>query len=484
MKENKVGNNYKTINSRANILLKKALASSLGVIVIYVSIYVIIFLILLSIFRDSIDIKYILSYIPSKMPVQSAILTALGALILSLFINVRTEIKDIDNISQNSQIKAVAYKKFAKFLVYIIDAILFSHAINNGYLYFFESKKIEEFDPPLYILIIFIFFMLFMVHLPGEYQISLEGQYEDALNKLARYEKNYMTKRELKITGYLSKIYSNDPRDNKCSFDKYLSKYSYEKAYLNYFAGCSGYLSFRRYVLMCLWCLIIFYLCLTVPMSLIYLDVFMGDLDLFGRILLRTSLLLLLLGLFTLFIIPGPQIIESFRDRSWNNLVIFCTIFIFLWMPITISYGIIIPKGLHDRRGMVGGYSLFELFIPILYIFLSPVFPILWSFFQWVLVKKVGKKVLKIPDLSTIDILYFAKLWNMWLIAKSIYEQEYIYRNSMGKNKEEESPKNDLEIDYSRLQKRYNMISDRIYGPIKSKNDNDTYLVFPESINR
>ena len=167
-------NSYKIINNRANILLEKSLVASLGVVGIYCSVYVSLFIILFLIFGDSINVKYIFSYVPKGMPVQPAILTALGALILSLFINVRTEIKDIDNISQNSQIKALAYKKFAKILVYIIGAVLFSHVVNNIYLYLSESKKIEEIDQPLYVFILFIFFMLIMVHLPGEYQISLE----------------------------------------------------------------------------------------------------------------------------------------------------------------------------------------------------------------------------------------------------------------------------------------------------------------------
>lgn len=192
-------NSYKTINNRANILLEKSLVASLGVVGIYCSAYAILFIISLLIFKDSINAKYIFSYVPDKMPVQPAILTALGALILSLFINVRTEIKDIDNMSQNSQIKAVAYKKFAKFLVYIIGAILFSHVVNNIYLYFSESKRLEELDPPLYIFILFILFMLFMAHLPGEYQLSLEGQYEDSLYKLAEYEKIHMTKKSKNI---------------------------------------------------------------------------------------------------------------------------------------------------------------------------------------------------------------------------------------------------------------------------------------------
>lgn len=110
-------NSYKIINNRANILLEKSLVASLGVVGIYCSVYVSLFIIFFLIFGDSINVKYIFSYVPKRMPVQPAILTALGALILSLFINVRTEIKDIDNISQNSQIKALAYKKFAKILV-------------------------------------------------------------------------------------------------------------------------------------------------------------------------------------------------------------------------------------------------------------------------------------------------------------------------------------------------------------------------------
>ncbi|WP_314452263.1 hypothetical protein [Rothia aeria] len=473
-------NSYKIINNRANILLEKSLVASLGVVGIYCSVYVSLFIIFFLIFGDSINVKYIFSYVPKRMPVQPAILTALGALILSLFINVRTEIKDIDNISQNSQIKALAYKKFAKILVYIIGAVLFSHVVNNIYLYLSESKKIEELDPPLYVFILFIFFMLIMVHLPGEYQISLEGQYEDSLEKLARYEKYYMTKNNLKISEYLSKVYSNDTADNKCKFDKYLSKYSYNRAYLNYFAGCSGYLSVKKYILICLVCMSIFYLCIVTPMLLIYLDVFISDLELLFGFLGRTCLGLLLLGFFIFFIIPGPQIIENLRERSRINLIIYCIVFIIMSFSITTSYGRIISMALHERRASGDKYTLFEFLIPIMYIAFSCIVPTLWGIFLLMSIKKIGQRVLNIPNLSVIDILHFAKLWNMWLIAKSIYEQRFIYRNSMNKNQEGKSSKIDLEINYLEFKKRYNVISDKVYRSTKSKNDNNQDFVFPD----
>ena len=68
----------------------------------------------------------------------------------------------------------------------------------------------------------------------------------------------------------------------------------------------------------------------------------------------------------------------------------------------------------------------------------------------------------------------------MWLVAKSIYEQEFIYRNSMDKSKEEKNSKSDLEINSSEFKKRYNIISDKFYGSIKSKNENNQDFVFPE----
>ena len=93
---------------------------------------------------------------------------------------------------------------------------------------------------------------------------------------------------------------------------------------------------------------------------------------------------------------------------------------------------------------------------------------------------KNGQRVLNIPNLSVIDILHFAKLWNMWLIAKSIYEQRFIYRNSMNKNQEGKSSKIDLEINYLEFKKRYNVISDKVYRSTKSKNDNNQDFVFPD----
>ena len=180
------------------------------------------------------------------------------------------------------------------------------------------------------------------------------------------------------------------------------------------------------------------------------------------------------------FILPGPQIIGSFRERSWGNLIIYYTFFIVISFSFTVSYGRITSKILHERLDARGEYTLFEILIPILYAVFSLIMPVLWSIFQWISVKKIGQKVLKIPNLSLVDILHFAKLWNMWLVAKSIYEQEFIYRNSMDKSKEEKNSKSDLEINYSEFKKRYNIISDKFYGSTKSKNENNQDFVFPE----
>ena len=100
-------NKYKVINHRSNALIKRSIISTIKILITYCFLYIILFC-TLGTFNIPFEIDYVLSYIPNNLPIQSANLTALGALLLSLFIHVRTEIKDIDDMSPNSQIRAVS----------------------------------------------------------------------------------------------------------------------------------------------------------------------------------------------------------------------------------------------------------------------------------------------------------------------------------------------------------------------------------------
>lgn len=455
-------NKYKVINHRSNALIKRSIISTIKILITYCFLYIILFC-TLGTFNIPFEIDYVLSYIPNNLPIQSANLTALGALLLSLFIHVRTEIKDIDDMSPNSQIRAVSYNKFAKYLIYFVSAILFSHVIYDIYMHIFKNKELEYFDPPVHILLFFIIFMIFMVHLPGEHRVSLEGQCREKLYDLIVMDNLYDINFGRSFIEYLSNVDHADETSRR-NFQKYLSAYSYTKPFANYLSRCVGYLSFKKYITQYIKSISLFFLLLLLLITSIYIDVFVKDLGLFFKISILTYLWLLLIMFFTVLILPIPQILEAYESRSWTFGILFCLMFVTVWGIAIYPWITALARVLQERRG--GEYNIFEYFILLIgTVIICVVSFIIWIYFQYKFIKDVGQKTLNIQDLKIIEVLHFAKMWNIWLNAQSIYEEEFTYKNLMHKN-DTKTP----EIDYSDFIDRYNNISKNYKYNKKDKN--------------
>ena len=71
----------------------------------------------------------ILAYIVNMFTIESASLTALGALLVTIYINVRTEAKDYNSTSRARRAHIRAYRKFLFILIYLLSSIFYTHGL-------------------------------------------------------------------------------------------------------------------------------------------------------------------------------------------------------------------------------------------------------------------------------------------------------------------------------------------------------------------
>lgn len=71
----------------------------------------------------------ILAYIVNMFTIESASLTALGALLVTIYINVRTEAKDYNSTSRARRAHVRAYRKFLFILIYLLSSIFYTHGL-------------------------------------------------------------------------------------------------------------------------------------------------------------------------------------------------------------------------------------------------------------------------------------------------------------------------------------------------------------------
>ena len=130
---------------------------------------------------------------------------------------------------------------------------------------------------------------------------------------------------------------------------------------------------------------------------------------------------------FTVLILPIPQILEAYESRSWTFGILFCLMFVTVWGIAIYPWITALARVLQERRG--GEYNIFEYFILLIgTVIICVVSFIIWIYFQYKFIKDVGQKTLNIQDLKIIEVLHFAKMWNIWLNAQSIYEEEFTYK--------------------------------------------------------
>ena len=90
----------------------------------------------------------ILASIVNIFTIESASLTALGALLVAIYINVRTETKDYNSTSQARKAYIRAYRKFLLTLIYLLSSIFYTHGlvrlIDSSRIVSVELKNISQ----------------------------------------------------------------------------------------------------------------------------------------------------------------------------------------------------------------------------------------------------------------------------------------------------------------------------------------------------
>lgn len=163
-------------------VLKKSVYSALSTILVYI---LIIFLISLTVTLGDIEkfkaeglnvlmlhAREAIKVIYDLVPLKDNILTALGALVLTLFINVRSENKEINGKSGHEAAKARAYKNFSDIIIYFLGFIMFINFCTKAFL----GDTINSNDQ-IYPWVS-IFFMCFILIIR-----SLEGDSVDSVRK-------------------------------------------------------------------------------------------------------------------------------------------------------------------------------------------------------------------------------------------------------------------------------------------------------------
>lgn len=428
-----MNDDYKILRNRANYLLMNAILHAVKILLLYILVYFLASYIAIIVrlngrFElESLDYstREVLYFIPKLIPLDQSTLTGLCALILALFINVRSEVKDIDELSRNAQIRAVSYKKFANSVMYIVSFIIFSHSINTIYKIISDGCPIENFNPSLLILIFFATFMLIVSALPGENRLSLEGQWKDKLNSLVLLN-NINIKNKIDFSN-ISQITYKD-------FYKYYSAYSYNKPYLSYIASISGYISFRNYLFFCITYYLLVSLMFVSPVVVLYFDILVYNPMYLLRLFLVGFVGNFILSMVYFFIYPLPVLFPIYKKGSFTEyyplqILHYISLSIF-WGGVLSYTGIRLIEVFHNRHN-VKPYNIFEVLGILWYIFLIIFIPTgLWLARQ-IFIKYIGKKTLNVSKFSVDSVLHFAESWYKWTEAMAIYKEAFFYRNSI-----------------------------------------------------
>ncbi|ADP40025.1 hypothetical protein HMPREF0733_10567 [Rothia dentocariosa ATCC 17931] len=288
-----------------------------------------------------------------------------------------------------------------------------------------DEYPVENFNPSFLTLILFASFMLVISALPGEYRLSLEGQWKDKLNDLIVFN-NINIKNKLDFQD----ISQSAPE----GFYKYYSSYSYNKPYLSYFASLSGYISLRKY----LYIYIIYYFCISLLFIFPILALYVSDLIYDPVPLFKLCLLgfigNFLISLVCFFIYPLPILFSSYNKDSllvyYPLQILHYVVLSILWGGALSYTGIRLIEVFNKKYNM-GYYNIFELLGIVWYLSLVIFIPATWWFLRRIFIKYIGQKSLGVSKISVGNVLYFAESWYKWIEAKAIYEEAFFYRNSM-----------------------------------------------------
>lgn len=161
------------------------------------------------------------------VPLKDNILTALGTLVLALFINVRSENKEADGKPGYEISVARAYKTFSDIIIYILGFIMFI----NFWAEILLGGTINSNDQTYPW--VSLFFMLFIIMIN-----SLEGDSEDSLKKQI-----LQTQWRISVIKVHTRT-SISPKDST-KYNDILYHYEPQKLFLNLIRTASGYIQLK-----------------------------------------------------------------------------------------------------------------------------------------------------------------------------------------------------------------------------------------------
>lgn len=415
----------------------------------------------------------ILASIVNIFTIESASLTALGALLVAIYINVRTETKDYNSTSQARKAYIRAYRKFLLTLIYLLSGIFYTHGlvrlIDSSRIVSVELKNISQ--PWIY-----FFFGAILVII---YNISgkTADMYSRRVDKFLRKNSVIYKKFDNKIhenTNLECRINSNSSivfRGQKIRHDNYIKRLSFI---------LSGYIGIWWYLF-----LVIAFTLInsSIPVFTVYfqLKYYISCLEIEeqsrimnnffqSNMILYVSLESLFVSLTYLFIFPRLFLYVRLRcnKRCFKTCyIVICFLFVACNFYTFFSY--------------IGGYvNTIELFASKPYEEISPIihvlnflvytiFPIaIVSIFERIVYKVYKRKYIKILDSNNrvgpvgLDVIFcgifFEILLYLWKMALSAYEDEILFQEDSGLKEDAEDIRDELYKRFEFIQA--NIISD------------------------
>lgn len=411
----------------------------------------------------------ILARIVNVFTIESASLTALGALLVTIYINVRSETKDYNSISQARRAYIRAYRKFLFILIYLLSGIFYVHGlvrfIDPSRIVSVELKNISQ--PWIY-----FFFgttLIIIYNISGKTADMYSHRVSKFLQKNSIVYKKFNNKihKNVILDYKITSFYDFIPLKRKIRHDNYVKRFSFI---------LSGYLGARKHLFL----VIVFVLInSSVPIFTMYFqlkyylsDLTPGDQDEIINKFFQSNMTLyiflgsLFISLTYLFLFPKLSLyFYSFKEDLFN--ICHWTTYIILALCnfyIICSYGggyINTIEILAQKPYAEISYSIQVINFLVYYIF--P--PLAVWIFKNITYKIYKRKYLyslnfdKSTNLTDFYILSYGifidRLLYLWGMALSAYEDEILFQ-------EESNFKENSRDIYDELYKRFETIQAKI----------------------
>lgn len=422
----------------------------------------------------------ILAYIVNMFTIESASLTALGALLVTIYINVRTEAKDYNSTSRARRAHVRAYRKFLFILIYLLSSIFYTHGllllIDPRRLVSVELKNISQ--PWIY-----FFFGTILVII-----YNIFGKtFNFYKNKVYRYLIKYINLSKVpnkKLSqGAVKYIKLKNVSKNKIRHDSYIKRF---------FSCLSGHMGAWQYILIvCVFTIInslvqIFGTYKILKASFRRLSTSENaDLIIDSNIFSVNAILYLFINSFLISLIYLFILLKLYRFSRVRSIIIFyiyyiilSLIFVLLNTISAIGYGGGYRNLLESHKNIK--YDDFPDEIKLLYLneyFTLPIIcGIVFILFVYCIYAKKAMGITGVRSWALGNIFYATfvmRLLYVWNIAVSAYEDEMLF-------KEGDETKESVEDVYHELYERFKLIQNNIISD--GKKSKDESLPFPSNL--